>query len=91
MNGFQSYTFFCGGWLTVRPDGSVTYACTATNDPSGLCDKVMFPTGSIKQAKMKAAGELHIQTSGMGNWDFFDLNVAGATASAYQAILSLGR
>lgn len=91
MNGFQSYTFFCGGWLSIRPDGSVTYVCTGTNDPSGRCDKVMFPAGSIKQAKMKTAGELHIQTSGMGNWDFFDLNIAGATASAYQAILSMGR
>lgn len=88
MRGFQSFTYFCGGWLTVRPDGSVTYSCSATNDPSGRCERVAFPAGSIKNARMESGGQLHITTTSMGNWDFFDLNVAGSTAGAYQAITS---
>jgi serine/threonine protein kinase len=87
MRGFQSFTYFCGGWLTVHADGSVTYFCSATNDPSGRCERVTFPPGSIKNTKL-SGGELHITTSTMGNWDFFDLNVAGSTAGAYQAIMA---
>lgn len=88
MHGFQSSTYFCGGWLTVRPDGSVAYSCSATNDPSGRCERVAFPAGSIRNAQMESGGELHIITTSMGNWDFFDLNVAGSTTSAYQAIMA---
>ena len=91
MRGFQSLTYFCGGWLTIRPDGSVVFICTATNDPSGRCDKVAFPAGSIRESKMRGGGELHITTSGMGNWDFYDLNIAGSTLGAFQAIQALGR
>ena len=90
MRGLQSFTYFCGGWLTIKPDGSATYVCTGTNDPSGRCDRVAFPAGSIRDAKLRN-GELHISTSGMGNWDFFDLNVAGSTAAAYQALMAPSR
>lgn len=86
MRGFQSFTYYCAGWLGVRPDGSVAFVCTGTNDPSGRCDKAIFPAGSIRDLKLRGGGELHIATSGMGNWDFYDLNVAGSTAAAYQAI-----
>jgi serine/threonine protein kinase len=86
MYGFQSQTYFCAGVLSVGANGAVAYACGRTADPSGRCEQVVFPPGTIRKLTMKG-GELHIGTSSLGNWDFFDLDVAGHTAGAYQAIL----
>jgi tRNA A-37 threonylcarbamoyl transferase component Bud32 len=91
MYGLQSATYYCAGVLAVKADGTVAYACGATNDPSRRCEQVVFPPGTIHQVKIRAGGELHIGTSGMGNWDFFDYQVAGSTNGAYQAILPFVR
>ena len=88
---YGSYVYYCAGVLAVSADGRVAYACGATNDPQRRCEQVVFPAGSIHQLKLKGGGELHIGTQGMGNWDFYDYNVAGSTASAYQAILPFAR
>lgn len=63
--------YYCVGVLTITPDGSVRFDCTGTNDPSGRCDRVSFPPGSIKQAKLNNQGGLHIATQNIGNFDFF--------------------
>ena len=91
MNGMQTQVYFCAGPLLVQRDGTVTYACAGTTDPSRRCEHVVFPPGSIRQVKLRGDGELHLGTSSMGNWDFYDYNVAGSTSSAYQAILPFAR
>lgn len=78
--GQQAY---CQGTLTIGSDGSVSYYCTRTFDPSGRCDRVTFQKGSIKTAKM-AGTELHLEVNGQGNWDFF--GAANDIAAAFQAI-----
>ena len=89
-NGLNTQTFFCAGALLLMHDGSVSYNCAATNDPSGRCEHVTFPVGSIRQLKLKS-GELHMATSTLGNWDFYDYTVAGAVTNAYDAILPFVR
>jgi hypothetical protein len=91
MDGMQTQTYFCAGVLLVKSDGTVSYACAASNDPSRRCEQAVFPPGSIRQLKLRGAGELHLNTSSMGNWDFYDYNVAGSTSGAYQAILPFVR
>jgi tRNA A-37 threonylcarbamoyl transferase component Bud32 len=91
MNGMQTQVYFCAGPLLVQSDGTVTYACAGTTDPSRRCEHVVFPPGSIRQVKLLGSGELHLGTSSMGNWDFYDYNVAGSTSSAYSAILPFAR
>lgn len=77
---------YCQGTLTIGSDGSVSYYCTKTFDPTGRCDRVTFPKGSIKSAKM-AGTELHLEVDHQGNWDFFGANTD--IAAAYQAIAPL--
>ncbi len=83
-------TYFCAGALLLQPDGTLSYACAATNDPSRRCEHVTFPRGSIRQLTLKG-DELHMTTTSMGNWDFYDYNVNGSINSAYQAILPFVR
>lgn len=90
-SGVQTQTYYCAGPLMVKPDGTVTYSCAGTNDPSKRCEHVTFPPGTIKQLQIRGESELHMGTTSMGNWDFYDYNVAGATTGAYQAILPFVR
>jgi serine/threonine-protein kinase len=83
-------TFYCAGALLLQPDGTLSYACAATNDPSKRCEHVTFPRGSIRQLTLKG-DELHMTTTSMGNWDFYDYNVNGSINNAYQAILPFVR
>lgn len=83
-------TYYCAGALLLQPDGTVSYACAATNDPSKRCEHVTFPRGSIRQLTLKG-DDLHMTTTSMGNWDFYDYNVNGSINSAYQAILPFVR
>lgn len=77
---------YCQGTLTIGSDGSVSYYCTKTFDPSGRCDRVTFPKGSIKTAKMSGT-ELHLEVDHQGNWDFFGAN--NDISAAYEAISPL--
>jgi eukaryotic-like serine/threonine-protein kinase len=89
--GAQAQTYFCAGALLVKPDGTASYACAATNDPSKRCEHVVFPPGSIRRLNLGEGGELHVGTASLGNWDFYDYNVPGSTSGAYQAILPFVR
>jgi hypothetical protein len=82
----QGQNYFCAGPLIVKPDGTVSYSCAGTNDPSRRCESVVFPPGSIRQLKLQGTDGLHLSTS-MGEWDFYEYNVAGSIRGAYQAIL----
>jgi len=62
---------YCTGTLTVTPDGTVRYDCTSSNDPRGRCDHVTFPPGSLKEAKLKGDGSLHLASRQSGNFDFY--------------------
>jgi hypothetical protein len=61
--------YYCSGDLSISADGTVRYDCTQTDDPSGRCDHVSIPPGSLKQAKVGYNG-LHLATNGRGNFDF---------------------
>ncbi len=77
---------YCQGTLTIGGDGTVSYYCTRTFDPSGRCDRVTFPKGSIKSAKMSGT-ELHLEVDHQGNWDFF--GPTNDIQAAFQAISPL--
>jgi hypothetical protein len=74
---------YCQGTLTIGSDGTVSYYCTKTFDPTGRCDRVTFPKGSIKSEKMSGT-ELHLEVDHQGNWDFF--GASNDISAAYQAI-----
>jgi hypothetical protein len=78
----NSAVSFCTGTLTVRSDGTVRYDCSSTNDPQGRCDHVTFPPGSLKEAKLKADGSLHLASRQAGTFDFY-----GDANSVQQALL----
>src|SRR2546427_7255839 len=63
--------YYCSGDLSVSADGPLRYACIQTDDPSGRCDHVSVPAGSLNQAKVGYNGTLHLATKGQGNFDFF--------------------
>jgi hypothetical protein len=63
-------TYYCSGTLTVTPDGTVSYECAQTDDPSGRCDHVSFASGSLKQVKIGHDGTLHLAGRTQGNFDF---------------------
>jgi hypothetical protein len=65
--------FYCYGTLLVSPDGTVTYDCERTDDPSGRCEHVSFAPGSLKVAKMGYAGALHLESldKKQGKFDFY--------------------
>ena len=62
--------YSCSGTLSVSPDGTVSYDCAQTDDPSGRCDHLSFASGSLKQVKIGFNGNLHL-VSKRGNFDFF--------------------
>jgi len=68
---WNMYKAMCIGTLTIRPDGAVQYYCTSTTDPQGRCDRVIFPRGSLTQAKINRDGALHLNVRGQGNYDFY--------------------
>jgi hypothetical protein len=64
--------YYCSGTLSVSSEGAVSYDCSQTNDPSGRCDHVSFPTNSLKQVKVGfGGGVLHIASKTRGNFDFY--------------------
>lgn len=67
----NSAVSFCTGTLTATPDGTVRYDCSSSNDPQGRCDHVTFSPGSLKEAKMKGDGSLHLASRQSGNFDFY--------------------
>ncbi len=85
-SGLRTEVYHCAGALLLRSDGTLSYNCAGTNDPSKRCEQVTFPRGSIRQLKLHG-GELHMATTSLGNWDFYDYTVAGAVSRAYEAIL----
>lgn len=78
--------YYCSGDLSVSADGTVRYDCTQTDDPSGRCDHVSIPPGSLKQAKVGYNG-LHLATNGRGNFDF--VGDSGTINAALKAISPL--
>ncbi len=84
MLGPGDAIYYCTGNLVVSPDGSVRFDCTGTNDPTGRCDHVTFPAGSINDLKKKFGG-FHVSARGIGNYDFF--GDAASQQAAYQAIV----
>lgn len=77
----NSAVSFCTGTLTVMPDGTVRYDCSNSDDPQGRCDHVTFPPGSLKEAKLKSDGSLHLASRQSGNFDFY-----GAADKVQQAL-----
>ena len=73
---------FCTGIITVNPDGTARYDCT-TADGGGRCEHVAFGAGSLKEAKIKGDGSLHVATRQSGNFDFVggDMNLKDAAAA----------
>jgi hypothetical protein len=65
---------FCSGTLTVSPDGTITYDCLKTEDPSGRCEHLAIAPSSLRQVKVAADGALHLATSTQGNFDFYGDN-----------------
>jgi hypothetical protein len=62
---------FCSGTLAISPDGTVTYDCVQTEDPSDRCEHLSFTRGSLKRVKIGLDGTLHIATNTQGNFDFY--------------------
>lgn len=69
--GTSEVETYCYGALSISPDGTVTYTCDRTDDPSGRCDNVTLAAGSLKQAKVGYNGALHLESKKQGKWDFF--------------------
>jgi hypothetical protein len=67
----DSLPHYCSGILSVSPDGTVAYDCAETEDPSGRCEHVSFAPGSLKEAKIRSGGYLHLATKIQGNFDFY--------------------
>jgi len=74
---------YCTGTLSVSADGTVAYDCTQADETTGRCDHVSFPPGSLKQAKMGIAGNLHLASKTQGNYDFY-----GDQAKAAYAVIA---
>ena len=66
----DSLTHYCSGTLSVSSNGTVTYDCAQTDDPSGRCEHVSLPPGSLKQVKIGSAGNLHLTSTTHLNYDF---------------------
>ena len=77
-------TYFCSGTLSVLPDGTVSYDCSQTGDPSGRCDHVSFAPGTLKQVKIGLDGTLHLASKNHGNFDF-----EGARTNVQQALAAI--
>jgi serine/threonine protein kinase len=87
QKGAQTQVYYCAGPLLLAADGTITYSCAGTNDPSKRCEHVTFIPGSIRQIDLRGGSELHMATASMGDWDFYDYNAANTATNAYQAIL----
>ncbi|HXR38998.1 MAG TPA: hypothetical protein VN776_07895 [Terracidiphilus sp.] len=69
---FKIVDYYCSGTLSVSPDGTVTYDCAQTDDPSGRCEHESFATGSLKEAKIGSGGkQLHLASKTRGNLDLY--------------------
>jgi hypothetical protein len=78
--GTSEVEYFCSGTLSVSVDGTVSYSCTQTDDPSGRCENVSLSPGSLKEVKVGLGGNLHIVTKTQGKFDFY-----GDRKDIYQA------
>ena len=67
----DSLTHYCSGTLSVSPDGTVAYDCAQTDDPTGRCDHVSLPPGSLKEVKIGSAGNLRLASKTHLNYDFY--------------------
>ena len=67
----DSSTHYCSGDLSLSSDGTVRFDCNQTDDPSGRCDHISIPSGSLLQAKVGDNGALHLASKKQGNFDFF--------------------
>ncbi len=67
----DSLTHYCSGTLSVSPDGTVAYDCAQTDDPSGRCEHVSLPPGSLKEVKIGSAGNLRLASRTHLNYDFY--------------------
>ena len=63
--------YYCSGTLSVSADGTVSYECTQTEDPSGRCEHLSFAPGALKQAKIGSGGNLHLASKKQGNFDLY--------------------
>jgi hypothetical protein len=88
-NNTGSIESFCTGTLTVNPDGTVRYDCTSSDDPRGRCDHVTFPVGSLKEAKLRNEGWLHLASRQSGNFDL--IGDANSVRQALSVIAPLVR
>lgn len=86
-NNGQLAQAYCTGVLTLAADGSARFDCTASFDPQGRCDHVLFPTGAIKEVHFLKNGLLHLATAHAGNWDFY--GAPGDLQAVYQSIGAL--
>jgi hypothetical protein len=66
----DSLIHYCAGTLSVSPDGKVAYDCAQTDDPSGRCEHVSLPAGSLREVKIRSAGNLRLATNTHLNYDF---------------------
>jgi hypothetical protein len=88
-NNGQLAQAYCTGVLTLASDGSARFDCTASYDPQGRCDHVLFPAGAIKEVHFLKNGLLHLATAHAGNWDFY--GAPGDLQAVYQSIGALAR
>jgi hypothetical protein len=63
--------YYCWGNLTIEPNGTIRYDCAGSSDPQGRCDHVVFPPGSLGEAKIRMDGALHLAGKGLGRFDFY--------------------
>lgn len=75
---------FCTGIITVNADGTARYDCS-TADGGGRCEHVTFAPGSLKEAKIRGDGSLHVATKQAGNYDF-----VGGSMNLKDAATALG-
>ena len=71
LQGAAKTEYYCSGTLSVSTDGTVTYDCAQTDDPSGRCEHVSFPPSSLKDVKVGSGGNLHLASRTQGNFDFY--------------------
>lgn len=66
---YKIVDYYCSGTLSASPDGTVTYDCDQTEDPTSRCEHLSFAPGTLKQAKV-GGGKLHL-ASKQGNFDLY--------------------
>jgi hypothetical protein len=69
-HGINYRTARCEGWLTIEPNGAVSYECDPRFPHDGRCDRVSFPRGTFTYNTSLDPEQLHLSTS-TGNYDFF--------------------